>query len=67
MRDFNSSTESFNVCTWPETVSSLPLPFSLCASIFFCRAFTAAVIWLTVSALCSTRCCSTPKRLSIVD
>ena len=31
MRDFNSSTESFSDCTWPLTVSSLPLTASFCA------------------------------------
>ena len=31
MRDFNSSTESFSDCTWPEAVSSLPLIASVCA------------------------------------
>ena len=29
MRDFSSSTESFSDCTWPETVSTLPLTASI--------------------------------------
>jgi len=56
MRDFNSSSESFKLCTWPETASSLPLVASLCAFSFCCMAVTTAFIWLTLSVLCSTRC-----------
>src|ERR1039458_8637902 len=67
MRDFNSSTESFSDCTWPETESSFPLPASLCAAIFCCSAFTVAVIWVALSAVCCARFCKTPNRASSVD
>lgn len=56
MRDFNSSTESFSDCAWPEAVSSLPLSVSLCAAIFCWSAVTTAVIRLASSAVCSARC-----------
>ena len=67
IRVFSSSTESLSDWTWPEAVSILPLSASFCWLIFCCRAFTVCVIWLALSAVCSTRCCRTPNRVSRVD
>jgi hypothetical protein len=39
---------------------------SLWAAIFCCSVVTAADIWLALSAVCSAKCCSTAKRVSMV-
>ena len=56
IRVFSSSTESLRDCTCPEAVSILLLTASFCWFSFCCRAFTVCVIWLALSAVCSTRC-----------
>ena len=68
MRDLSSSTESFSDCICPESASVFPLTASLCVFTCFCRAFTAAVIWLAWSAVCCSQVLHQGKSLvSTVD